>query len=204
MSNVLNKLTKQYLQSVNTPDYPTSEWLINPVLPLCNQKFWVIEGDTIREMTQGEKIVYLHLHESTVYLIEEKQLLINVNGAGYEADANAIINPNMPNCDLKYTKVIGGEVVEMSVEEQDAVDLAEAIPIKQDVIKQECTAHILAVYPESIQRSASMGLYSLDAVDSMKVFIAGCIIEENRCFDELEAATTINEVEMVTANFPEA
>ena len=204
MANVLNKITKQYLRSVNTPDYPTSEWLINPVIPLCDQKFWVIEGNTIREMTQGEKIVYLYLHESTVYLIEEKQLLINVNGVEYEADANAIINPTMPNCDLKYTKVVAGEVVEMTLAEQDAVDLAEAIPIKQDVIKQECTVHILAVYPETIQRSAAMGLYSLGVVDIMKVFIAGCIIEENRCFDALEIATTLTEVEMVAATFPEA
>ena len=84
------------------------------------------------------------------------------------------------------------------------MDLAEAIPTKQEVIKQECTAHILAAYPETIQISASMGLYSLEVVDSMKVFIAGCIIEENRCFDELEVATTLNGVEMVMASFPEA
>ena len=31
MANVLNKLTKQYLQSVNTPDYPTSEWLMSDI-----------------------------------------------------------------------------------------------------------------------------------------------------------------------------
>lgn len=204
MANVLNKITKQYLRSVNTPDYPTSEWLINPVIPDCDPKFWVIEGDTIREMAQAEKDAYLYLYESTVYLIVEKHLLVNVDGADYETDANAIINPTMPNCDLKYTKVFVGEVIEMTVEEQDAVDLAEAIPARQDAIKQKCTAHILAAYPETIQRSASMGLYSLDFVDSMKVFIAGCIIEENRCFDELGAVTTLTEVEMVAATFPEA
>jgi len=30
MSNVINKTTGQYLQSVNTPDYKTDEWIINP------------------------------------------------------------------------------------------------------------------------------------------------------------------------------
>jgi len=123
MSNVLHKITKVYLQSVNTPNYPPSEYLINPILPLCEQKFWVIEGDTIREMTQPEKDAYEYANESTIYLIAEKQLLTNQDGAGYAADANAITDPVMPNVDLKYTKVVSGEVVEMTPAEQDAVDL---------------------------------------------------------------------------------
>ena len=204
MANVLNKTTKQYLRSVNTPDYPTSEWLINPVLPLCDQKFWVIEGDTIREMTQAEKDAYLYTYESTIYLIAEKQLLLNKDGADYESDTNAIINPVMPNVDLKYTKVVDGEVVEMSLAEQDKVDLTEAIPARQTQIRQQCTAHILAAYPEPIQRSAAMGIYSADVTDAMAVFIAGCIEEENRCYDELEVATTIEAVDIVTPTFSEA
>lgn len=204
MSNVLNKFTKQYLRSVNTPDYPPSEYLINPVLPNCDQKFWVIEGDTIREMTQPEKDAYLYTYESTAYLIDSKQLLTNQDGADYEAEANAIINPVMPNCDLKYTKVVSGEIVEMSLAEQDKVDLTEAIPARQIQIKQECTAHILAAYPEPIQRSAAMGIYSSGVIDAMKIFIAGCIEEENRCFDEIDAATTTEAVGAVTPKFPEA
>ena len=204
MSNVLNKLTKQYLRSVNTPDYPTLEWIINPVLPSCDQKFWLIEGDSIREMSQPEKDAYLYTYESTVYLIAEKQLLTNQDGADYEADANAIINPTMPNYDMKYTKVVAGEVVEMSLAEQDAVDLTEAIPARQTQIKQECTAHILAAYPEPIQRSAAIGIYSSGVIDAMKIFIAGCIEEENRCFDEIDAATTTEAVGAVTPKFPEA
>lgn len=204
MANVLNKLTKQYLISVNTPDYPILEWLINPVLPNCDQKFWVIEGDTIREMTQPEKDAYTYLHESTIYLIAEKQLLTNQDGADYGADTNAIINPVMPNCDLKYTKVVAGKVVEMSLAEQDKVDLAEAIPARQTQIRQQCTAHILAAYPEPIQRSAAMGIYSSGVIDAMKIFIAGCIEEENRCFDEIDAATTTEAVGAVAPKFPEA
>ena len=204
MSNVLNKHTKQYLRSVNTPDFSPDEWLINPILPNCDQKFWLIEGDTIREMTQEEKDAYTYTYESTVYLIAEKQLLTNIDGTDYETDDNAIINPTMPNCDLKYTKVVAGEVVEMTLEEQDAVDLAEAIPAKQDSIKQQCTAHILAVYPDTVQRSAALGIYASDVIDTMTAFIAGCIMEENRCFDALEVATTLEEVDTVTPTFPEA
>ena len=35
MANVINKNSLQYLESVNTPDYPTDEWIINPILPEC-------------------------------------------------------------------------------------------------------------------------------------------------------------------------
>ena len=55
MANVINRITKQYLKSVNTPDYPLAEWIINPVLPDCEPSEWVIEGDTVRETTQAEK-----------------------------------------------------------------------------------------------------------------------------------------------------
>jgi len=74
----------------------------------------------------------------------------------------------------------------------------------QNQIKADCTARILAAYPEPIQRSAGLGIYTTAVINAMTVFIAGCIEEENRCFDELEAATTLAEVEAVTPTFPEA
>jgi hypothetical protein len=55
MANVINKTTLQLLYSVNTPDYPTTEWIINPVLPACEAIYWKIVGDTVQEMTQPEK-----------------------------------------------------------------------------------------------------------------------------------------------------
>lgn len=55
MSNVLNRITKKYIKSVNTPDYPATEWIINPVLPDCEPSEWVIEGNVVRETTQDEK-----------------------------------------------------------------------------------------------------------------------------------------------------
>lgn len=92
----------------------------------------------------------------------------------------------------------------MTLTDQGAVDLAETIPARQTAIKQECTAHILAAYPEPIQRSAAMGIYSSDVIDKIKVFIARCVEEENRCYDLLEIATTIEAVGAVTPKFPEA
>ncbi len=58
MANVLNRTTKQYLESVNTPDYPTEDWIINPDLSSVSgvdKKYWFLDGDTVREMTAAEK-----------------------------------------------------------------------------------------------------------------------------------------------------
>lgn len=58
MASVLNRTTKQYLRSVNTPDYPTAEWIINPdvsALAGVPVKYWKVSGDSVTEMTQAEK-----------------------------------------------------------------------------------------------------------------------------------------------------
>jgi hypothetical protein len=58
MSNVLNRTTKIYLNSVNTPDYSIEFWIINPDLSLVQGvpvKYWKIIGDTVSEMNQSEK-----------------------------------------------------------------------------------------------------------------------------------------------------
>lgn len=58
MASVLNRTTKQYLVSANTPDYPISEWIINPDLSdvlTTPQQYWIIEGDLVRSATQEEQ-----------------------------------------------------------------------------------------------------------------------------------------------------
>ena len=58
MANVLNRTTKQYIRSVNTPDYPTEDWIINPDLTAVAgvaNKYWKITGDVVSEMTSAEK-----------------------------------------------------------------------------------------------------------------------------------------------------
>jgi len=56
MANVYDKETKRLLKSVNTPDYMTDRYIINPsFVPGCEPKYIIIEADdTIREMTQAE------------------------------------------------------------------------------------------------------------------------------------------------------
>lgn len=50
MAAALNRTTKQHLTSVNTPDYPTSEWIIDPDLSAVvgwPVKYWIITGDNV-------------------------------------------------------------------------------------------------------------------------------------------------------------
>jgi len=66
MSNAVEKITLIPSYSVNTPDYPTIDYLINPAglpaldavpVPIKYRK--LISGDTdVGEMTQGEKDAY--------------------------------------------------------------------------------------------------------------------------------------------------
>lgn len=123
MANVINRITRQYLKSVNTPNYPVDEWVINPIMPDCDPKHYVIDGDIVREMIQLEKNNLVYSTESSVYLIIEKQLLTNINGHDYENNLNAIINPIMPDCKIKYTKVINDLIVEITMEEKNIIDL---------------------------------------------------------------------------------
>ena len=58
MASVLNRTTKVYLPSANTPDYPTSDWIINPDLSaVAGQptKYWRIVGDIVSLLTQVER-----------------------------------------------------------------------------------------------------------------------------------------------------
>ncbi|MHC4690840.1 MAG: hypothetical protein ACYS5F_14590 [Planctomycetota bacterium] len=68
MANVTNRVTKQYLVSVNTPDFPPAEWIINSPeadalyalhlsdpLGRHDSRYWNINGDLITEMSVVEK-----------------------------------------------------------------------------------------------------------------------------------------------------
>ncbi len=58
MANVLNRTTKQYLRSVNDPDYPTATWIHNPDLSAVtgfDAKYWIITGDVVTLMDQAAR-----------------------------------------------------------------------------------------------------------------------------------------------------
>ena len=58
MATALHRTTKQYLASVNTPDYPIETWIINPDLSAVAGvvvEYWKITGDVVTEMSSAEK-----------------------------------------------------------------------------------------------------------------------------------------------------
>lgn len=58
MAAVLHRTTKQYLPSVNTPDYSPAQWIINPDLSLVAgfpSIYWVITGDNVTLMDQAAR-----------------------------------------------------------------------------------------------------------------------------------------------------
>ena len=61
MANVINRTTSEILLSVHTPDYPVTDWIINPVnvyaMLLVKQGHRVIDNDTVRETNSDEKLV---------------------------------------------------------------------------------------------------------------------------------------------------
>jgi len=71
MANVLNRKTKEYLISVNTPDYSQEDWIINPNLNLVKDlpvSHWIIDGDEVRPPNEIEII---SINESELSLQKE-------------------------------------------------------------------------------------------------------------------------------------
>ena len=136
MSNVFNRETKQYLKSVNTPDYdrPTGKhwedgtWIINPIfVPKCDSKYMVVEGNDIREMTLEEKAVIDYvapIPEPEPLTAEELEKERNKN----IADEIAIKYPLSAELALNW-KIHAGELTMISseiVEFRNTVNLAKA------------------------------------------------------------------------------
>ena len=58
MANVLHRISKAFKRSVNTPDFPSGDWIINPDLTSVQgrpSKYWAISGDVISLMNNPER-----------------------------------------------------------------------------------------------------------------------------------------------------
>lgn len=58
MASVLNRTSKQFIDSANTPDYPVAEWIINPDLSAVAgypSQYWIITGDIVTLMDQSAR-----------------------------------------------------------------------------------------------------------------------------------------------------
>ena len=116
MANVINRTTKQYLRSVNTPDFPVEDWIINPDLSALEsvpQKYWKVVGDTVVEMDQAEKDavdaalapkVQVRFHGSSTIV----QGQLNVVGGDWTSVGGVVTTPGFfaPVASLK-SRIIG-------------------------------------------------------------------------------------------------
>lgn len=60
MAAVLNRTTKQFIPSANTPDFPVIDWIINPDLSAVGgfpSRYWIITGDIVTLMTPAQRAV---------------------------------------------------------------------------------------------------------------------------------------------------
>ena len=55
MSTVVNKVTLEVRESADPAEYDSTEWLIGPTLPDAPKRYWIVEGDDLREATEEEK-----------------------------------------------------------------------------------------------------------------------------------------------------
>ena len=73
MSIVVHRVTLQVKVSADPAEHDSSEWLIDPVLPDAPKRYWIVEGDNLREATDEEKgpIDVEYLSEQKEFRIQE-------------------------------------------------------------------------------------------------------------------------------------
>lgn len=77
MADVLNRTTGELLKSVNTPDYPESDYIINPDLSAVQDvpaKYLKIEGDAVSEMDAAGKTAVDSMAKVAVQFYNEATL----------------------------------------------------------------------------------------------------------------------------------
>ncbi len=97
----------------------------------------------------------------------------------------------------------GAGIEEVAKPVLEAMQLADRKIKRQNQNKASGKAHVFSVYPIEIQSSAWGGLYieageNPDRVaDGIREFIKGHMIEENRVFDLIETAKTLEELDLI-------
>ena len=84
MSSVIKRTSPYtYLESVNTPEYPSATWLQNPDLSGVSgvaQYYWKVVGDTVVEMNQTEKDAVDAARDAASDAILKKQIKVAKTG----------------------------------------------------------------------------------------------------------------------------
>jgi len=106
MASVLNKITLEYIPSANTPDYPDSDWIINPdVSQVINvpRKYWKLDGETPIEMSEEEKS-QVDLDKANIETKIDSPILIGYK-LGDDLSTNSIIMQNCISLDVEINRI---------------------------------------------------------------------------------------------------
>jgi len=138
MASVLNRITKQYLESVNTPNYNEADWIINPDLSgVVNVPvmYWKIVGDVISEMTAEEKAVVNEPARVGIMVMYNPDDAIVANRVTFIFNPVAVhhldgvsnvaeVQPGPKGVPFKYLKFDSDttSVIEMTTEEKANID----------------------------------------------------------------------------------
>lgn len=90
MATVFNRITKQLIQSVNTPDYPESSWIVNPDLSWLEnvpQKYWKVVGDSVVEMSAAEKTAV----DAALLAVRRDQIEAKTTDGAFKAVLTALV-----------------------------------------------------------------------------------------------------------------
>ena len=55
LGDVMHRTTMERRMGVNLDAYDPAEWLVDPALPGCPDRYWKVEGDLVIEMGEGER-----------------------------------------------------------------------------------------------------------------------------------------------------
>lgn len=161
MARVINRTTLELRRSINTPDYPTVDWIINPDLSLLYvwstdtylvpKYYWKISGDDVLEMDAGEKAV-VDAQRLAAAKVTRKAAL-NDRGSQYPAERYPVSEQD--ELHALYTDAIRmrprrasylqpwidwlDEINEEVKARQDEVDTKSTIPDVEAVVLDEAT-----------------------------------------------------------------
>lgn len=209
MSDVLNKKTLKMQYSVDTPQYSKDKWIINPdktVMTTVLKKYWKVDEDILREMTQDEKDEYEFNTNSSVFFIDSHTLQTGIDGCIYSEDNNAILNPIIPDGGIEYGIVVSGKLVAMDEDERAQYDYTHKSTVYLITEKELLTSQngidfeldsnaiINPDMPEGINGAIDIETKFTEVVDDIIVMMSETMInaikEEESTAKALEDATT--------------
>lgn len=181
MANVLNRTTLQYLESVNTPDYPDTEWIVNPDMSGITEHYpyWVIVGDTVRDMTAEEKSAWEAAHPVQV-VASAVQYLVDGTPAYYYPTADAAISIEKTTVTFS-TRTNGAKNFYLDL--QNADSSTNGFPVKRKALIKSLSLSLKASVTDTV---------TIQIKDQQGIAVAAMVLPAGQKTGTLSLAGTIS------------